>query len=44
MFLTSSGMEQDLHEKTSKYGVWESTSSIDVLQKIILMIDHTKVI
>ena len=25
MFLTSSGMEQDLHTNTLKYGVWEST-------------------
>ena len=32
MFLTYSGIEQDLHTNTSKYGVWESTSSMDVLQ------------
>ena len=32
MFLASSGTGQDLHKNTSKYGVWEYTSSMDVLQ------------
>ena len=44
MFLTSSGTEQELHTKTSKYGVLESTSPMDVLQEIILMIDQIVVI
>ena len=44
MFLTVSGMYQDLHKNTSKYGVWESTSSIDVLQETIFIIYHITVI
>ena len=44
MLLTSSDMEQDLHTKTSKYGVSESTPSMDVLQERSLMIDHIAVI
>ena len=44
MFLTSSGMEQDIHTNTSKYGVWESTSSMDFSQRRSLMIDHIEVI
>ena len=43
-FLNSYGTEQDLYTNTSKYGVLESTSSMDVLQEIILMIDHIVVI
>ena len=43
MFLTSSGIEQDLRTNTSAYGVRESTSSMDVLQEIIFMIDHIAV-
>ena len=37
-------MEQGLHKNISKYVVWESTSSVDVLQEIIFTIDHTVVI
>ena len=44
MFLTSSIMKQDRHTNTSKYGVWESTSSMDVLQEIFLTIYHIVVI
>ena len=44
MLLSSSGMEQDLHTNTSKYGMWYSTSSMYVLQERSLMIDHIKVI
>ena len=44
MFLTSYGMDQDLHIKTSTYGVRESTSSMGVLQERRLMIDHIEVI
>ena len=33
-------MEQYLHENISKYGVWESRSSMDVLQERKLMKDH----
>ena len=44
MFLTLYGMEQDLHTNISKYGVWESKSSMDVLQERSLMIDHIGVI
>ena len=44
MFPTYYGMEQDLHTNISKYGVWDSKSSIDRLQERILMIDPTEVI
>ena len=44
MFLTSSGTEQYLYTNISKHGVGESTPSMDVLQEIILMIYHIKVI
>ena len=44
MLLTLYGMEQDLHTNISKYGVSESTSSMDVLQERSLMIDHIGVI
>ena len=44
MFLTSSSMDQDLRPNTPKYGVWEYTSSMGVLQKISLMIYHIVVI
>ena len=40
MLLTSYGMEQDLHTNISKYGVCESTSSMDVIKEINLMTDH----
>ena len=32
MLLNSFGVVQDFHEKTSKYGVWESKSQMGVLQ------------
>ena len=44
MLLNSYGMDQDLHTNISKYGVWDSTSSMIMLQEIILMIDHIGVI
>ena len=44
VLLTSYGMEQDLHINTSKYGVWDSTSSMYLLQEIIFMIDQMVVI
>ena len=44
MFLDYSDTEQEIHTNTSKYRVWESKSSMDVLQKISLMIDHIAVI
>ena len=44
MLLTSSGMGQDLHTNTSKFEMWESTSSMEVLQERILMIDHIAVV
>ena len=44
IFLTSSGMGKYLHAITSKYGVWESTSSMIVLQERSLMIYHIVVI
>ena len=40
MLLTSYGMYQDHHTKTSKYGVWGFTLSMGMLQEIILIIDH----
>ena len=40
MFPIFYGMEQDLHTNISKYGVWESTYSMDVLQEIKLMTYH----
>ena len=44
MLLTSSVMEQNLDTNKSKYAVWESASSMDVLQEIIFMIYHITVI
>ena len=44
MLPTYYGMEQELHTNISKYGVWESTPSMDVLQERNLMIDHIGVI
>ena len=44
VFLNFSVMEKYFHTKTSKYGVCEYTSSMDMLQEIIFMIDHIKVI
>ena len=44
MFFTYSGMEQNLHTKTSKNGVRESISSMSVLQERSLMIDHIDII
>ena len=44
MFLTYYGTEQDLHTNTSKYGGWESTSSMYALQEIILVVSHIEVI
>ena len=44
ILLTSSGMDQDLNINTSTYGVWKSTSSIDMLQEGRLMKDHIAVI
>ena len=44
MLLTSYRMEKDLHTNTSKFEMWESTSSMEVLQERILMIDHIVVI
>ena len=44
MLLNSYGMEQDIFRNTSKYGVRESTSLMDVLQERIFMIDHIAVI
>ena len=44
MFLISYGMEQDLYTNISKYRVWESTSSMDMLQERSLMIGHIGVI
>ena len=44
MLLTSSGMEQDLHTNTSKYGMVEYISPIDMLQERILLIYHIEVI
>ena len=44
MFLNSSGTEQGLCTNTSKYRVWDSTSSMYVLQERSLMIDHIGVI
>ena len=44
MFINYSGMEQYLHTNTSKYGVRESTSSMEMLQEIILTICHITVI
>ena len=40
MLFTYSGMEQNVHTKTSKYGVRESTSSMGVLQERSLVVDH----
>ena len=44
MFLTFYGIEQDLHIKISEYGVWESTSSVEVLQEINLRTGHIRTI
>ena len=44
MFLTSSVTEKYLHTNTSKYGLWDYTSSMDVLQERSLMLDHIVVI
>ena len=44
MFLTSSHMEQYLYTNKWKYVVWYYTSSIGLLQEIILMIYHIDVI
>ena len=38
IFLTYSGIDQYLHINTSKYAVWESTSSMEILKERILMI------
>ena len=38
------GMELELHTNITKYGVWESISSMDVLQEKQLMIDNIRVI
>ena len=44
VFLTYYDMEQDLRTNKSKYEVWESISSMDMLQERSLMIDHIEVI
>ena len=44
VFLTYSGMEQDVNTNVFKYGVWESTSSMKLLKRIILVIYHIEVI
>ena len=44
MFLNYSGEYEYHHTNTSKYGVWNSTSSMGVLQEIILMMYHIVVI
>ena len=44
IFLPSSDTEQEIHTNTSKYGVWESTKSMDMLNLRILMIDHIEAI
>ena len=44
ILITSFGIEKRSSYKYIKYGFWESTSSMDVLQQIILMIDHIMVI
>ena len=44
ILLNSYGMEQDLHTNTSTYGVWDSTSSMGVLQERSMIIYHIAVI
>ena len=44
MFLTCSYMEQNSHTNTSKYGVWETTSSMEMLQFRRMMMDHIEAI
>ena len=43
-FLTDYGMEKDLYTNSTKYGMWDITALMDMLQKRSLMVYHILVI